>query len=482
MKRLYIKLSLLLSLMVVIMLTSCEKRFDEFNTNPNAPAEADPEFVLPGAIVDLSYYTSYQIGINYIGLWVQQHASGAYPEEDQYSPRLNDINVFWNNIYDNGMKDFQHIINEGSNNEKAVGTIMRAYGFMMLTDVWGDIPYSAALQGEKGNEFLAPVFDTQEAVYDGIIADLDAAIAMMDNGDGFTTQDLIYEGDMALWTKFANSLKLRAYIHLQKANPGKSQNGVVEMLGKDLISDHSENASLHYLEATGNRNPIHSRFSARPNDFRASKSMIDRLIASGDSVNPSDPRTEVYAQRNVNGYFVGVPNGVDGLGDVGLDNATSCMFGEAFLEPDAPAHFLTYTEVMFIRAEAAIRGWIADDAKTAYEDAIKASMSEHGITDQAAIDAFLMDPMVQYNQQNAIELVSEQKWIALFGQSIESWTNWRRTGYPDIPIALNDQNGGEFPRRLTYPSVEATTNGTNVTAATERQGGAELSDRVWWDK
>ena len=484
MKRIHINISITLVLSVFLMLTACEKGFDEFNANPNAPGDAAPAFVLPGAQVDLSYYTSYQIGINYIGLWVQQHASGAYPEEDQYSPRLNDFNVFWNNILDNGMKDFQHIINNGTPNQVAVAMTLRSYGFMMLTDIWGDIPYSQALKGEEGGEFLTPVFDTQEAVYDGIISDLAAAVAMMDQNaiDGFGAEDLVYGGDMALWEKFANSLRLRAFMHLSEVNAAKAQAGVVEMLGKSLIANNSENAAMHYIDGNGNRNPLHSRFAARPNDFRMSKSMMDRLIGSGDTINPSDPRTAVYAERNSNGIYVGIPNGINGLGDVGLNNATSCQFGAAILAPDAPSNFITYAEVEFIRAEAAIRGWIADDKKTAYDDAIKASMDEWGITDAAVISAFLDDPLVVYNDTDAMKLVSTQKWVAMFNQSVESWTNFRRTGYPELPIALNDQNNGQFPVRFPYGSVEAATNATNVQTATDRQGGAELSNPVWWDK
>ncbi|MEL7532364.1 MAG: SusD/RagB family nutrient-binding outer membrane lipoprotein [Bacteroidota bacterium] len=483
MKNNFIKRSLGILTLCLLLSTACENGFDELNQNPNAPADAPAAFVLPGALVDLSYRVDYQMPINYIGLWVQQHASGAYPEEDQYSPRLNDLDVYWNNLYDNSMKDFRHIIDKGTPNEVAVAKIMNAYGFMVLTDIWGDIPYSQALQAEKGDGFLTPTFDTQEAVYDGILQDLDDAVTSIDISsiDGFAEADLIYGGDMELRIKFANSLRLRAFMHLSEVAPEKAKAGVVAMLEKPLLSAHDESPAIHYSDVSGNRNPISSRFSGRPNDFRASKSMVDRLIGSGDATNPADPRTEVYVQRNIDGIFVGVPNGVNGLGDVGLDNATSCKFGTSFLAADAAAYFMTYTEVEFIRAEAAIRGWIADDAQTAYEAAIRASMSQHGITDETAINTFLADANVAYDASKALQLVSEQKWIALFGQALESWTNFRRTGYPELPIALNDQNNGVFPQRFMYPSVETATNGDNVAAATQNQGGAELGDKLWWD-
>ncbi|MEM7367323.1 MAG: SusD/RagB family nutrient-binding outer membrane lipoprotein [Bacteroidota bacterium] len=473
----------LLVLVGLFVLMGCEKNFDEFNTNPNAPADAPAAFVLPGALVDLSYFTDYQMNINYIGLWVQQHASGAYPEEDQYSPRLADIDFFWNNLYDNSMKDFRHIIDNGTTNQIAVAKIMSSYGFMVLTDIWGDIPYSQALQAEQGGDFLTPVLDPQADVYTGILKDLDDAVSMIDKEaiDGFSEEDLIFGGDMDLWEKFGNSLRLRAFMHLSEVDPARAETGVKEMLAKPLMTSHEENAAIHYIDVSGNKNPIHSRFSGRSNDFRASKSMVDRLIGSGDTINPADPRTSVYVQRNSLGSYVGIPNGVDGLGDVGRDNSTSCKLGEVFLAADAPAYFMTWTEVEFLKAEAAERGWSAEEPKTAYEQAIKVSMWQHGIIDDEAIQDFLEDANIAYDATKGMELISTQKWIAMFGQSLESWTNFRRTGFPVLPIALNDQNGGVFPKRLTYPNVESTTNGTNVTAATDRQGGAELGNALWWD-
>ncbi len=472
--------------LVIIGVGACEDGFDELAQNPNAPSDVPAEFVLPGAQVDLSYYTSYQLGVNYLGLWVQHHGSGAYPEEDQYSPRLNDINVFWDNLYDNSMQDFKHILGKaeetGNNNQRAVALIMSAYGYMSISDVWGDIPYSEALRGTEG--ITTPVLDPQEVVYDGIINDLNNAVGIMDFNaiDGFGAEDLVFGGDMRKWEKFANSLRLRAFIHLSKVDPAKAQAGVVEMLGKPLIASHDETAALHYTTTLGNKNPVHSRHVGRENDFRVSLSITTRMIGPGTKADPLDPRLEVYAQRNNAGVFEGVPNGINGLGDVGLTNESSSKIGTFYLRADAPAYFMTYSEVEFIRAEAAHNGWIADDPQTAYENAIKVSMAENGITDAAVIDAFLADPTIAYSVAEGARLIAEQKWIALYGQSIEAWTNWRRTGFPDIPVALNDQNDGVIPRRMTYGSVEATTNATNVQTAYDRQGGAELSNRVWWDK
>ena len=258
----YIKI-IALFLAILVTVAACDNGFEELAENPNAPNEVPASFVLAGAQVDLSYQTSYQMGINYLGLWVQHHASGAYPDQDQYSPRLNDINVYWNNIYDNSMRDFKHILErsteDGNVNQRAVAMILTQYGFMSLTDVWGDIPYTQALQGSDG--ILAPEFDSQEVVYNGIIAKLDEAVSLMDKArtDGFSTEDLIYGGDMAKWEKFANSLRLRAFIHLSNVSPTVAENGVVEMLGKPLISSQDENATLRYTTTAGNQNPLYNR-------------------------------------------------------------------------------------------------------------------------------------------------------------------------------------------------------------------------------
>ncbi|MEO9804267.1 MAG: SusD/RagB family nutrient-binding outer membrane lipoprotein [Reichenbachiella sp.] len=480
----YIKI-IPLALFLLLAGVSCDNGFDELAQNPNAPNDVPASFVLAGAQVDLSYQTSYQMGINYIGLWVQHHGSGEYPDEDQYSPRLNDINVYWNNIYDNALRDFKHILDvsesEGNVNQQAVAMIMSSYAYMSLADVWGDIPYTEALKGDDG--ISTPVFDTQQTVYEGIIADLNTATGLINASrtDGFGSEDVMYGGDMDKWLRFGNSLRLRAFMHLSKVDPTTAEAGVVAMLSQPLISSQAENAAIQYSTTSGNKNPVHSRLVGRENDFRISASVATRMIGNGTSAAPQDPRLPVYAELNDANEYVGIPNGVASLAAIGLTNASSSKIGALYAADNAPAYFMTYAEVQFIRAEAAARGWIADDPATAYENAISASMEQNGVTDAAAITTFLASTGVAYNAGTALEQIATQKWIALYGQSIEAWTEWRRTGFPDIPVALNDQNGGVIPRRLMYGSVEATTNAANVTVASERQGGAELSNRVWWD-
>jgi hypothetical protein len=483
----YIKiLSLLLAMLIAGV--SCDNGFDELAHNPNVPGDVPAAFVLAGAQVDLSYRTSYQMGINYLGLWVQHHASGAYPDEDQYSPRLNDINVYWDNIYDNSMRDFKHILDQtaetGDVNLQAVGLIMSSYGYMALSDVWGDVPYTEAVSGSEG--IFAPEFDTQKIVYDGIIADLNTAVGMIDMNalDNFGDQDVIFFGDMDKWMRFANSLRLRAYMRLSNVEPATAKAGVEAMFAQPLISSQSQNAAINYTTTSGNRNPVHSRLAGRENDFRVSESIATRMIGTGTNTAPQDPRLAVFASLNDAGVYQGIPNGINNLAEVSLTNESTSRFGALYAAQDAPAYFLTYAEVEFIRAEAIALGWNVSggSAAEAYDNAIIVSMEQNGITDAAVISTFLGSTNVLYNSTTGIEQISTQKWIALWGQSIEAWANWRRTGFPNIPVALHDKNNGNIPRRLVYGSIEATTNATNVAAATANQGGAELSDRVWWDK
>ena len=205
------------------------------------------------------------------------------------------------------------------------------------------------------------------------------------------------------------------------------------------------------------------------------------MIGAGTNAAPQDPRLAVYAELNDVGVYQGIPNGINGLADVGLTNAGTSPIGVLYASSDAPAFMMTYAEVEFIRAEVAARGWIADNASTAYDKAITVSMEQNGITG-SSVTTFLASANIPYVPATGLAQIATQKWIALYGQSIEAWTNWRRTGFPDIPVALNDKNGGVIPRRLTYGSIEATTNATHVNEAVANQGGAELSNRVWWDK
>jgi hypothetical protein len=149
--------------------------------------------------------------------------------------------------------------------------------------------------------------------------------------------------------------------------------------------------------------------------------------------------------------------------------------------PDAPSVLMSYWEVLFIRAEAAARGWTTEVAATVYADAVRANMQWLGIAD-ADIVTYLAQPAVVYNPTTGLTQIALQKWISLYAQGSEAFAEWRRTGYPGLtpgPNAITEPR--MVARRLTYPLIEQSLNKASHDAAVSRQGGADIENRVWWD-
>jgi hypothetical protein len=163
---------------------------------------------------------------------------------------------------------------------------------------------------------------------------------------------------------------------------------------------------------------------------------------------------------------------------------SSSKVGDAFTAAEAPGVLMTYAEVLFFKAEAIARGFVTGDAKAEYENGIRASMNQHGFTG-AAVDEYIAQPSVAYNAANfGKQSIGEQKWIALFGQGVEAWSEWRRLDSPQLRVAANPAGAaaGKIPVRFRYPANEQSTNAANRAAAVARQGADLLTTKVWWDK
>ncbi len=252
------------------------------------------------------------------------------------------------------------------------------------------------------------------------------------------------------------------------------------------MKSNDDNAKLQYDGSSGGlaNNPWYVNAQTRA-DYVVSKPLIDYLIEL------DDPRLMVYADPTQNSagtanpIYAGKPYGVTEA--VAAETATADVSfpgSTYFYNVSAPLVMLTYSEVLFNQAEAAARGWTDGDAGDLYAQAITASMNQYGITDQAAIDAYIAQPDVAYDAANFRMSIGNQKWLALYWQGIEGWSEYRRLGYPDLapaPAALN--SSGEIPRRHAYTNDEFSLNQDNYNAAVQSQfGGTDSIDgRVWWD-
>jgi hypothetical protein len=480
----YFKLALALPL--ALSLGACEKDFDALNTNPNNATVGNPAYILTNA-EQSNIYRLFDIPVNQDGglLIIQHWAKVQYTEEDRYAFRATSYQSIWDGFYANGLQDFNELIRQGqvanNPNLQAVGLIMRSYFFSVLTDLYGDIPYSEALR--LSENILTPKYDTQQQVYTGILADLKAANGLIQVGGPEVGGDVIYDGDMDKWKRFANSLRLRLAMRIVDADAALAGTEIREVLNgtTPLIASNDDNAQFNFLVSASNTNPIYFNRLTR-DDHRVSRTITSRLSRL------NDPRLEIYANHPETGdstaFYRGVPNGLTNAAAAALGSFSSTSkVGSAFTAADAPGVLMTYAEVLFFKAEAIARGLVTGSAATEYQNAIRASLNQYGISGAQAA-TYLAQPAVAYTPSNFKQSIGDQKWIALYGQGVEAWSEWRRLDYPQLKVAVSPAAaaGGKIPVRFRYPANEQSTNSASRAAAVANQGPDVITTKLWWDK
>jgi hypothetical protein len=473
-----------LLLLSALALTACEKDFDQINANPNDPTSVPPELLLPHGIkLAVNAVQGGALGLDVGPLWAQHLARIQYTEVDQYNFTTDVQDVPWRDLYIEANADFQRIIElgkaTGNENYQAIGLIMRAYTFAQLTDVYGDIPYREAIQGTKGA--LLPKFDAQKDVYAGLVADLKTASDLINTKAVDRSADILLGGNMTGWKKFANSLSLRLLNRMlgKTDAPVDARAEMTRILSDPakypVLTANADNVQLTYLADAPNNNPTNQNRKTR-DDHRVSKTLVDKLLAL------SDPRLPVYAALPAAGgtAYVGVANGLPNADATALGLTRTSKIGDFFVRGVTPGVLMSFAELNFIKAEAALRGvTAAGDAAKAYEDGIRASMAQYGL----AVPATYLTANKLGTGDAARTQVLEQKWLALFGQSIEAWTEVRRTGIPALKIPTTNYNDGVLPQRLPYPSNEENLNTDNVKAALTSMGGQNtMKTKLWWSK
>jgi hypothetical protein len=261
-------------------------------------------------------------------------------------------------------------------------------------------------------------------------------------------------------------------MHLSEVDADKAKQEFAAAYAAGGFTSNADNAQLNYVGDGTWDYPIFA-YELDRDDHAVSATMVDTLKSL------SDPRLPLYAKANVYGTYAGAPNGYD---DVPFRHDSVSRIGAPFTSATTPAVIMSYAEVLFLEAEAAERGWISADAGDLYTQAITANMQWNGIS-QGDIDTYLAQSDVAYaGGTDGLRQIALQTWIALYGNGPEAYTEWRRTGYPELHSGPDAVNGGVIPVRLPYPSVEQALNGANLSQAISNQGGASLNDPVWWDK
>ncbi|CAN5847016.1 SusD/RagB family nutrient-binding outer membrane lipoprotein [soil metagenome] len=478
----FIKVTQTASVLALLLAAgACDEGLTDINRNPNAPTSVSPQYLFPqGVTSSVGTIRGAGFDLTFTGLWAQHYAKIQYVDEDRYEMRPGTTDAWWSTFYAGPLMDFERSIQLGQDRSGIVAPamVMKSWTFANMTDIWGDLPYSDALQGDQAGATTTTGYDTQQEIYNGILSDLASANTMLGTPVGsYGASDPIYGGDAENWRKFANSLRARYGMRLSEVDAAKARTEVTAAFAAGVFTSNADMAMLVYPGDGSNDAPFFSNFRTR-DDHRVSATLVDTLKALGD------PRLPVYARLPADPEvttYVGVPNGLTNAAALAYGLARTSKIGTYFSQPTTPAVLMSYAEVLFIHAEAVARGWIPGDAAALYRQGITASMQQYGISD-AGIAAYLAQPRVAYNAATGQQQIALQKWIALFNQGAEAYAEVRRTGVPALrpgPAALT---GNRLATRLEYPSSEQSTNRAGLEAAAGRQGDVSLTGRVWWNR
>ncbi|WP_295126818.1 SusD/RagB family nutrient-binding outer membrane lipoprotein [uncultured Chitinophaga sp.] len=465
----------------VLILPGC-KKFLDVNDNPNASKTADVSQILPSAQAATAYVLGADFQI-YGGIWGQFWAqywlSSQYKSIEQYQPVATDFDRPWNILYSGALTDADSLTQKAGvakfNQYAAIGYLLKAYTFQMLTDGFGDIPLKAALKGDAN---LSPSYDPQAEVYDTIFAYIDRAIALADPASDFhpTADDLIFGGDMEQWIRFGNTLKLRAYLRISAVAEAKASAGIAALYasGAEFLED---DALIEYIATGGNNNPLFAEMLGlgRTQNLIASATTVDTMNAA------SDPRVKIfYRPIPASGLVIGIPQGSYNTTPSSTRSTPSYIVGARASDDNsalAPVKFISAAESYFLQAEAVAKGYATGDAEALFIAGITASFEAYNVTGLATYLANAGSAQWPVGEDAQVQKILLQKYLAMCGnQNFEAWTEWRRTGYPNIFTLSEASNlgAGKFPLRMLYPNTEATRN-------LNFPGAKLVEDAVWWD-
>ncbi len=475
--------------LVFLAFFGCTNKFNDLVSDPSAVNQASPGSFLNSILIDgvnagLSRSHTINNELTQVTVSLAEVASARVhryilPPSEAY---------LWNNYYlvlTDADNMYQKAEEYNDNNYKAIAMTLKAWLFQNLTDIYGDIPYKQALRGYS-DYLLQPRFDTQQAIYQDLIKQLDEANALYDDKKALTLgADILYNADNAAnattiatnitkWKKFTNSLRLRVLMRVEGKYPQAPQL-IQEMLADPvkypLMTNLNDGASLKYTGTT----PLINPFSTyRDNDFSGNRGMGEFFINKLNSW--EDPRLGIWCSQ-VGGIYAGVPSGYSEIESEEVRGKPSSRLNIGLKNSSQLGSIMQYAEVEFLLAEAALRGYIADNPEDHYKKGVTASLSYWGAT---VPTDFFDRSGVKFD--GSLEQIMTQKYFSLFFIDMQQWFEIRRTGYPVLPKGNGMENNKELPSRLKYPLSLQSLNLENYNAAVARMGGDEISTKVWWQQ
>ncbi len=479
----------LLFIIIVTLLAACTDDFDDYNIDKKLPGAVPGDAVFTSGQKNLvDHISTPNVNLNIFRLISQYWTETTYTDEANYDlvNRTIPDNTFAE-YYRDALKDLDEAAKlitdeetlteaeaETNKNKLPIIELMMCYAYQNLVDIFGNIPYSQALDLDQ----VTPAYDDQWEIYQDLIARVNAAISGLNVSWGsFGGQDLIYNGDVAAWIMFGNSLKLKLGISIADHDPALSRS-TVESAVAGIFASGADDALLQYMGAPPNSNPVHDELVLTGRkDFVGANTTIDIMN------DLADPRLAAYYTK----VDTSTETGVVKLAYVGGVYGASSSYSlhshvhPSITEATFPGIVLTYDELLFYIAEAAERGYsVGMSAEEAYNAAITASFDFWGVADVAS---YLAKPEVAYTSAPGTwkQKIALQAYLAFYTRGQEAWNEWRRLDYPVFampPNAFTDT----IPKRYIYPINEQTLNPDNYTQAAAAMGGDIVDNRIFWDK
>ncbi len=464
-------------LMLLTLLASCTKNFEDFNTDDKNPPVVTGEMLFSNGVKNLAdQLTTPNVNLNIFNLWAQYWTETTYTDEANYdivnrTIADNTFRVIYRDILKDvaagkelmGMEEVTTVNSQSDIDQKVlIADLVEAYTYQILVDIFGDVPYTNAIDIEN----ISPAYDDAAGIYADLITrvknDINGLSGMTNLGDA----DPIYGGDADAWKKFGYSLLVKLGITIADVNETLAKQTIEDAYAGAFTSS-AENALFPYLGSSPNANQIYAELVLTGRkDFVGANTLVDAMNAL------DDPRLPSYF-TTISGNYIG--------GEYGESSpyAQYSHVAASVLDPTFPGYMLTYDQVLFYLAEAAARGWsVGGTADELYAEAITASFDLWNAGD--ATD-YLAKPEVAFDVANYKELIGTQSWIAFYTRGLEGYTQWRRLDSPAFNIAPTITAVEEIPTRFTYPINEQTLNKTNYEAASDKIGGDELTTHIFWD-
>lgn len=526
MKTIYIKSRILLAgILGILVMNSCTKDFKGLNTDPSkvtqGQAAGDLQYIggfLPDmqenifSPVDYIYQIQQNLNADVFSGYMMSPDNGFGPNNTNYFMRSD-----WNaQAFDLGN---QHIMHDWSQIKQiarpqdqhfvAIALILKVEGMHRITDMYGPIPYSKY----GSNAFFVP-YDSQQAVYTRFFTELDTAVTTLSayikaypGAKPLAQYDLLYGGDYKQWLKFANTLRLRLAMRLVYVDAATAQQQAEKAVAdpNGLLTAVSDDAYLNMVNGLSYQNALWNITNAY-GDISMSAAM--KSIIEGYS----DPREAAYFLPSAyDGNFEGIRQGQN------ITTTAYAGFSLLNVKSTTPMQIMVASESYFLRAEGALRGWNmgGGTAQSFYEQGVALSFQEKGatmpagyLTNSTATAAPYVDPTngannvpagnpylnnitIAWNSgdtfEHSLQRIITQKWIAIYPDGEEAWSDFRRTGYPKLfPVVVNNSGGTisttSFVKRIPFAADEEQNNPKGVAIGVQELGGPDNGGtRLWWD-